>query len=170
MNPTTPRISGPAENPKRNRPINAPSATAPIRIKRYSEGVMLRPARARSSVSVGLPLTLRRWLRLSAAGRRRRSTSSRGVARGSVEPSSGTLRSLRILSRLQKKTAIAAAIGIAMTNVRTGGGRFMAGLEERRVGLLHQLQGHALRVVDALTVWIFGLDSGAIVLIGLERV
>src|SRR5713226_8453550 len=36
---------GPMEMPKRNRPINAPSATAPMRSRRYSAGVMLSPAR-----------------------------------------------------------------------------------------------------------------------------
>ena len=82
MKPTAPRMSGPPEKPKRNRPMSAPRATEPMRIRRYSGGVMFRPARARSSVSVGRPRTLRRWLRLSAAGRSRRSTSSRGVARG----------------------------------------------------------------------------------------
>jgi len=122
-NPTAPRINGPTLKPKRNRPTSAPSETAPIRTRRYSGAVTLRPARARSSVSVGLPSALRRRLRLSAAGRSRRSTSSRGVARGPISSARRNTRSLRILSMAQKKTKTAAAIGTA---TMVSGGRFKA--------------------------------------------
>ena len=112
---------GPTEKPKRKRPIRAPSPTAPIRISRYSGGVTFKPARARSSLNVGLPCTLRRWLRFSAAGLSRRSTSSRGVALATGGSVALDLRSFRTLSSAQKNTKIAAAIGTA---TMVSGGKF----------------------------------------------
>src|SRR5258708_7267288 len=148
---------GPIEMPKRRSPTRTPNATAPIRTRRYSAGVTFRPARARSSVSVGLPLALRLWLRLSAAGRSSLSTSSRGVARGAATTSGRAIRSLRIRSRLQKKTTIAPAIGMA---TMTRGGRFMVprSLEKRRVGRLDHLERHSLgcRNGGACRVWALG--------------
>src|SRR5438034_381706 len=165
--PTAPRITGPNENPKRNRPINAPRATATMRRSRYSGPVMLRPARARSSPSVGLPWTLRRRLRFSAAGFSRRSTSSRGVARGSVAWARVVTRSLRTLSSAQKKTKIAAAIGTA-TIVSSGRSKRL--LEEvGECGFDHG-QGDALRVADAGALGVRRLVARCIVVVGLERV
>ena len=92
-----------------------------MRMSRYSGGVMFNPARARSSLSVGLPCPLRRWLRFSAAGFSRRSTSSRGVALAMVSLTLA-LRSLRTLSSAQKNTRIAAAMGTATMGP---GGRFI---------------------------------------------
>src|SRR5260370_40315716 len=146
------------EMPKRNRPIKAPSATAPMRIRRYSAGVMFSPARARSSVSGGRPRTLRLRLRFSAAGRRSLSTSSLGVARGAGWMSVARVRSLRMRSRLQKKTAIAAAIGTATASrlVRS----MYQSLEQGRVGLLDGLQGDPLGRVDAGAARILSLVVG----------
>src|SRR5712691_1514777 len=135
-------MSGPTERPKRNRPISTPRATAPIRTMRYSAGVMLRPARPRSSARVGLPCTRRRWLSVSAAGRSKRSTSSRGVARGCAGLSGAGARSRRILSTLQKKMAMASAAGTAITTatswllIEPEPSR----LEQRREGGLDRLQ------------------------------
>src|SRR2546427_633697 len=165
--PTTPRITGPKVKPKRNRPIKAPNATAPMRIRRYSGAVTFRPARARSSVSVGLPATLRRWLRFSAAGLRRRSTSSRGVARAACASVDRTLRSLRTRSRAQKNTKIAAAMGSA-TIVSCGS--CMKGLEEAWVGGLDGLKGHALSRADVWTLRIRRLLARRVVVVRLERV
>src|SRR5450759_3550698 len=156
--PTTPRMIGPIEITKRRSPTRAPSVTAPIRMSRYSAGVMFKPARARSSVRVGLPLALRRWLRFSAAGRSSLSTSSRGVALGGATTSGLAIRSLLMRSRLQKKTTIAAAIGTATI---TRGGRFMARLlKKRRVGGLDDLQRHALGRRYRRTPRIGILDAG----------
>src|SRR5450756_856588 len=165
--PTIPRMTGPREMPKRKSPIRAPSATAPIRMSRYSAGVTFRPARARSSVRVGLPLALRRWLRFSAAGRSSLSTSSRGVALGGAGANGRAMRSLLIRSRLQKKTTIAAAIGTA---TMIAGGRFNAGipsfgggtpcLEEGWVRGLHDLKCHALGCRDRRARRIRSLGAG----------
>src|SRR2546428_8556666 len=159
---------GPIEKPKRNSPIKAPSATAPIRISRYSAGVMLRPARARSSLRVGRPRTVRLRLRLSAAGRNSLSTSSRGVARGGRAVSVALVRSLRIRSRLQKNTAIAAAMGSATARRVM---RSIESLKQRGVRLLHGLQGDPLGRIDAGTGGVLGLVGGLQVVVErLERI
>src|SRR3989442_4778320 len=165
--PTAPRMTGPRVKPKPNRPIKAPNATAPMRIRRYSGAVTFRPARARSSVRVGLPATLRRWLRFSAAGLRRRSTNSRGVARAACASVDRTLRSLRTRSRAQKNTKIAAAIGSA-TIVSCGS--CMQGLEEAWVGGLDGLEGHALSRADVWTLRIRRVLARRVVVVRLERV
>src|SRR5579859_6608666 len=163
-------MSGPNDIPKRNSPASRPRATAPMRISKYSEGVMLSPARARSSASVGLPWTVRFWLSLSAAGRRRRSTSSRGVARAGPTVAGTILRSRRTRSRLQKKIAMASAAGTAMMtaiswllNARP--------LEKGRVRRHDGLQVHALGRKHALAVRVGVLGRrGVVVVVGLERV
>src|SRR6266508_313609 len=167
MKPTAPRITGPRLNPKRSSPMRAPSATAPIRKSRYSLAVMLRPARARSSLRVGLPCTLRRWLRFSAAGFSSRSTSSRGVARAGIGSVAWDMRSLRTLSRAQKKTKIAAAIGTATI---VSGGSWITALKQARVVGLDRLECHALGVAYARTLGVGRLLAGSVVVIGLEGV
>src|SRR5579859_4414595 len=169
-NPTAPRISGPREIPNLNRPARMPSAVAPMRMSRYSAGVMLRPARARSSASVGLPWTLRRWLSVSAAGRSRRSTSSRGVARGDAGVAGPGWRSRRMRSRLQKKIAMASAAGTAMmTAISWLPTRWC--LEQRWVGGLDGLQVDTLGGVHVRTLRIRALRRGRrVVVIRLERV
>src|SRR5438445_5487193 len=166
-NPTAAITIGPIEMPNRRSPMSAPSATAPIRISRYSGGEMFRPARARSSLRVGRPCTLRLKLRESAAGRSSLSTSSRGVARGVRGATGVSTRSLRTRSRLQKNTAIAAAMGTATARRLT---RSMVLGEELRERLLDERQGHPFGRVYVLAV---GIGSGAslrIVVVGLERV
>src|SRR2546428_4793797 len=159
---------GPIEKPKRNSPIKAPSATAPIRISRYSAGVMLRPARARSSLRVGRPRTVRLRLRLAAAGRNSLSPSARGVARGGRAVSVALVRSLRIRSRLQKNTAIAAAMGSATARRVM---RSIESLEQRGVRLMHGLQGDPLGRIDAGTGGGLGLGGGMSLVEGkLERI
>src|SRR5216684_1114691 len=153
--PTAAITIGPIDRPKRNNPISAPRATAPIRSSRYSAGVMLRPARARSSLSVGRPRTLRLRLRLSAAGRRSLSTSSLGVARGGRGVVVPAVRSLRMRSRLQKNTAIAAAMGTA--TARRLARSIVLG-EELRERLLDERQRHPFGCVHVLAV---GIGSGA---------
>ena len=72
--------------------------------------------------------------------------------------SSARVRSLRIRSRLQKKTAIAAAIGTATASrlIRS----ISQSLEERRVRLLDGLQRDPLGRVDAGTTRILDLVVG----------
>src|SRR5579859_7112469 len=170
MKPTAPRMSGPKEIPNRSRPARMPSAVAPMRMSRYSEGVTFRPARARSSASVGFPCTLRLWLRESAAGRSRRSTSSRGVARGGAGVAGPGWRSRRTRSRLQKKIAIASAAGTAMMTAISWL-LTQADLEKRWVGGLDGLQVDPLGRVHVRTLRIWALRRGRrVVVVGLEGV